>query len=116
MSQEFLDYLEDIVDAMDKAEILVSDVDFERFETDFRINVAVIRALEIIGEATKLLPAALRDRYPHVPWKEMAGMRDRLIHGYGDINLRIVWDTVTQRIPIVRPQLWQILADYEEQE
>jgi uncharacterized protein with HEPN domain len=46
----------------------------------------------------------------------MAGMRDRLIHGYGDINLRIVWDTVTQRIPIVKPQLQQILADYEAQE
>ena len=116
MSQEYLDYLEDILDAMDKAEILVGDVDFEQFETDFRINFAVVRALEIIGEATKLLPAGLRDQYPQVPWKEMAGMRDRLIHGYGDINLRIVWDTVTQRIPIVKPQLRQILADYEDRE
>lgn len=115
MSHEFLDYVEDILDAMDKAEILVQGVAFEQFQADFRINFAVVRALEIIGEATKLLPAALRDRYPEVPWKEMAGMRDRLIHGYGDVNLRIVWDTVTQRIPMVRPQLQQILADYEGQ-
>ena len=116
MSHEFLDYVEDILAAMDKAEILIEGVAFDQFETDFRINFAVIRALEIIGEATKLLPAALRDQYAQVPWKDMAGMRDRLIHGYGDVNLKIVWDTVTQRIPIVKPQIQQILADYEGQE
>ena len=113
MSNEFLDYVEDIVDAMEKAEILLEDVTFEQFEADFRINFAVVRALEIVGEATKRLPITLRDQYPDIPWKEMAGMRDRIIHGYDNVNFRIVWDTVKQRIPAVKPQLQQILADYE---
>jgi uncharacterized protein with HEPN domain len=113
MSNEFLDYVEDIVDAMEKAEILLEDVTFEQFEADFRINFAVVRALEIVGEATKRLPITLRDQYPDIPWKEMAGMRDRIIHGYDNVNFRIVWDTVKQRVPAVKPQLQQILTDYE---
>ena len=116
MNNEFLDYVEDILDAMDKVEILLQDVTREQFEADFRINFAVVRALEIIGEATKRLPMALRDQYPHIPWKDMAGMRDRMVHGYDAVNLKIVWKTVKQRIPTVEPQIRRILADYEEQE
>lgn len=67
MSNEFLDYVEDILDAMHKAEILLQGVTYERFETDFRTDFAVVRALEIIGEATKRLPMALRERYPDIP-------------------------------------------------
>ena len=90
MSDEFLDYIEDILDAMDKAEILLEGVTYEQFAADFRINFAVVRALEIIGEATKRLPMTLRDHYPDVPWREMAGMRDRMIHSYHAVNMQIV--------------------------
>ena len=62
MSNEFLDYVEDILDAMDKAELLIVDTTFEQFEADFRINFAVVRALEIIGEATKRLPTMFREQ------------------------------------------------------
>lgn len=112
MNQPFLDYLEDIVDAMEKSQLLIADVSFADFVADFRIHFAVTRALEIIGEATKRLPALLREEYPDVPWREMAGMRDRIIHGYDAIDLGIVWNTVTRRIPIVKLQIEQILADY----
>jgi uncharacterized protein with HEPN domain len=74
MSNEFLDYIEDILDSMDKAEILLENVNFEQFETNFRINFAVVRALEIIGEAAKRIPDAVRLEYPSIPWKGMAGM------------------------------------------
>ncbi len=76
MSNEFLDYIEDILDAIDKAKILVEDVTFDAFQSDFRIHFAVVRALEIIGEATKRLPMEVRDKYPVIPWRGMAGMRD----------------------------------------
>ena len=112
MSHEFLDFVEDILDAMDKAEILVEGFAYEEFETDFRTNFAVIRALEIIGEAAKRLPVSLREQYPAIPWRGMAGMRDRIIHGYDTVDLQIVWDVVKQDIPEIKPQIQQILADY----
>jgi uncharacterized protein with HEPN domain len=113
MSDEFLDYVEDMLDAMDKAELLLEGVTYEQFEADFRINFAVVRALEIVGEAAKRLPAALRQQYPAVPWKVMAGMRDRIVHGYDVVDLQIVWDVVKRDIPQVKPQIRNILADYE---
>ena len=70
MSNEFLDYVEDIADAMEKAEILLQGVTYDQFEADFRINFAVVRALEIVGEATKRLPMTLRDEYPNIPWTQ----------------------------------------------
>ena len=114
MSNEFLDYVEDILDAMEKAEILLKNVTYEQFKADFRINFAVVRALEIVGEATKRLPMSLRDQYPDIPWKRMAGMRDRIIHGYDAVDLEVVWDAVKAEIPRVKPLLQQILTDYEE--
>jgi len=113
MSNEFLDYIEDILDAMEKAEILLDGVSFNQFESDFRTNFAVVRALEIIGEAAKRIPDSVQRKYASVPWKSMAGMRDRIIHGYDTVDLQIVWDTVKQDIPRIKPQVQQILADSE---
>jgi uncharacterized protein with HEPN domain len=115
MSNEFLDYVEDIIDAMDKAEIAVAGITFEHFRDDFIINFAVARALEIVGEATKRLPEEVRLAYPVVPWRAMAGMRDRIIHGYDNVNMHIMWDVVKQEIPKIKPHLQQILQDYEDE-
>jgi uncharacterized protein with HEPN domain len=114
MSAEFLDYVEDMLDAMDKAEDLVQGVVYAQFEADYRINFAVVRALEIIGEAARRLPETVRQKYPDVPWRGMAGMRDRIIHGYDTVDLQVVWDVIKKDIPHVRPQLKQILIQYEE--
>jgi uncharacterized protein with HEPN domain len=112
MNTGFLDYVEDIIDAMNKAEIAIQGLDFETFEEDFIINFAVARALEIVGEATKRLPDTLRESYPNIPWRDMAGMRDRLIHAYDSVDMQIMWRVVTEDIPFIKPQLQQILADY----
>ena len=116
MSSEFLDYLEDILDEMKKAEILLEGVTYEQFEADFRINYALVRTLEIIGEAAKRLPDSVRQRYPDIPWRGMAGMRDRVVHGYDRVDLQVVWDVVKQDIPHIKPQIEQIVADYQSQE
>jgi uncharacterized protein with HEPN domain len=113
MRNEFLDFVEDILDGMNKAEELLEGVIYSQFESDFRINFAVVRALEIIGEATKRLPEELRQRYPDIPWKGMAGMRDRIIHGYDNVDLQIVWDVVKRDIPEIKPKIDRILLDYE---
>ncbi|MBI4967788.1 MAG: DUF86 domain-containing protein [Rhodospirillales bacterium] len=65
------------------------------FETDERNQYAVMRALEIIGEATKRIPEAFRRRHPHIPWRRMAGLRDILIHQYEGVNLRALYITAT---------------------
>ena len=110
MKNEFLDYVEDILDAMDKASLLLQNVEYDQFVDDFRINFVVVRALEIIGEATKRLPQAIRDQYPHIPWRDMAGMRDRIIHGYDNVDLAIVWETVKKEIPAIKPALEKMLT------
>ncbi len=114
MNREFLDFLEDILDAMEKAELLIEGVNYEQFEADFRINFAVIRALEIIGEASKRLPDDVRVKYPEIPWKGMAGMRDRIIHGYDNVDYQIIWEVVKNDIPAIEPLVEKVPSDYKE--
>jgi uncharacterized protein with HEPN domain len=116
MSNEFLDFVEDIFDAMDNAEMFLHDISYDQFKDDLRTSFAVVRALEIIGEATKRLPTGIREEYPDVPWRNMAGMRDRIIHGYDTVDLHIVWDVVKVDIPQIKPRIQRILADYEAQD
>lgn len=99
MKEEFSDYLKDIIKSMELSQDFIKDQTLQSFKEDNKTQFAVIRCLEIIGEATKRLPNSLRESNPGIPWKAMAGMRDRLIHGYDIINPEIVWITVTKSIP-----------------
>jgi uncharacterized protein with HEPN domain len=92
-------YIEDILIAARKAEQFVEGCDYENFETDSMRQAAVIRQLEIIGEAVKCLTEEFRYKHSEVPWKKMAGMRDVLIHGYRRVNIPDVWRTVKELIP-----------------
>lgn len=94
-------YLDDIVDAAMKARQFTDGVSFEEFEEDERTSFAVIRALEILGEATKKIPSNIRDLAPDLPWQEMSGMRDKLIHAYQGVDLKVVWRTVQEDLPAV---------------
>lgn len=106
-------YLNHILEAIDRIGIAIQNtptkedfLDEESWET----SELVFRQLEIIGEAVKNLPDDFREQYPDIPWKQIAGMRDYLIHEYFNINYERVWDTVVNDIPILEEQIKDILA------
>jgi uncharacterized protein with HEPN domain len=102
-------YVKDILEAAEAIESFVEGIDFEKFRADDKTTSAVIRKFEIIGEAAKHVPDALRDKYPTVPWKEMAGMRDKLIHFYMGVKYELVWRTIKDVIPQIKPVLRQMI-------
>lgn len=93
------DYLEDIRHAAGLIQDFTRDQTYAAFEKDIRTQFAVIRCFEIIGEASKRVPYEAYETYPGIPWKVMAGMRDRLIHGYDQVNVALVWRTAQVEIP-----------------
>ncbi|RME82061.1 MAG: DUF86 domain-containing protein [Caldilineae bacterium] len=103
------DLLSDIQEAIRRIMEYTGGMTYQAFVEDTRTQDAVIRNLEIIGEATKNLSKKLRERHPNVPWKSMAGVRDRLIHHYFGVNLDIVWQIVVDELPQVASQLERIL-------
>ncbi|MFN4131725.1 MAG: DUF86 domain-containing protein [Caldimicrobium sp.] len=112
MKRDVTLYLKDILDAMEAIEKFVADMSFEEFKLDDKTSSAVIRKFEIIGEATKNIPVSIRQKYPDIPWREMAGFRDKLIHFYFGIKYDIVWDTIKTEIPKLKPKIRKILSDY----
>lgn len=92
-------YINDIHNNMRKAVDYIGQLDYEAFCADDRTNYAVIRCLEIIGEASKNIPDSIRNSYPEIPWRSMAGMRDKVIHDYFGVQLKAVWKAVKEDIP-----------------
>ncbi len=111
MIREYKDYLVDIIDAIVKAESFIRGMTFESFEKDAKTTFAVIRAFEIMGEAVRKIPSSVRRKHKDIPWKEMAGMRNKLIHEYFGIKPRVVWKTIKQDLPKIKPYLQDILKD-----
>lgn len=106
-------YVKDIIQNMVDAEEFIQGLSYETFISDKKTFNAVVRSIEVIGEATKSIPDSVRSRYPDIPWKEMAGMRDKLIHFYFGVDREAVWLTVKERIPAIRPIFQLILRDLE---
>lgn len=116
MNQERLysDYLRDILENAEKAIGFAAGMTGDEFIQDEKTVFAVIRAIEVIGEATKKIPSKIREKYPLVPWREMAGTRDKLIHDYFGVNSAVIWKTVTEDIPLMLPLLRQVLENETE--
>jgi uncharacterized protein with HEPN domain len=109
-----IEFLQDIADNLEKAEGFVDGMEFEDFLNDEKTRYSVICALEIVGEASKKVPSTVRQRYPQVPWKDMAGMRDRLVHGYFGVDNEIVWKTVREFAPEIGPKMKHLIERERE--
>jgi uncharacterized protein with HEPN domain len=106
----YFDFLQDILDCLRKAQDFIAGMTFDEFLTDEKTHFAVARALEIVGEASKRLPPDLKKRYPDLPWRDMAGMRDKLVHDYSGVNLRVVWETALDEAPALEIAVRSLLT------
>ncbi len=104
-------YIDDILESITDIESFIDSLDFESFSNDkMRVN-AVLRSLTIIGEAARKIPPEVETRYPQIPWVQMRGMRNVVVHDYRRVNLNTVWDTIQNYLPGLVTQLRQILED-----
>lgn len=104
-------YIQDILESMNDILLFIENLDKEAFIKDKKTSSAVIMKLEVIGEACKSVPHNIKDAYQDIPWKEMAGMRDRLIHAYFGVDLNLVWQTASKVLPDLIPKIDNILKD-----
>ena len=108
-------YINDIVRNMTKILQYTDGMDESAFSADEKTADAVIRCIEIIGEAAKNVPDSIRDNYPQIPWKQMAGMRDKVIHDYFGIQLKTVWKVVKEVIPGILQNMEKVRDEMPEE-
>jgi uncharacterized protein with HEPN domain len=107
-------YLKDILSAISDIEEFLKDVTEKEFYKNKEKQYAVLRALEIIGEASKNVSKEIKSMYSEIPWKDIAGMRDKLIHLYFGVKLELVWQTVKDKIPELKKQIQSILREFDK--
>jgi uncharacterized protein with HEPN domain len=109
-------YIKDILESMGLIEQFVEGMELEDFKKDVKTSDAVIKRFENIGEATKHISEEIKAKYLDIPWKEMAGMRDKLVHFYFGVKHELVWTAIKNRIPAIRPLIKNLLEDLESTE
>ncbi len=107
-------YFKDILLAIDTVQEFIKGMDKEEFKNDLKTKQSIYFNLEIIGEAIKKIPKEFKDNYQDIPWKKIAGMRDRIIHFYWGIDDNMIWDAITINLPEIRPKIQEILLKLEK--
>ena len=113
-SRDLRDYLQDILDAVNDIERFVADMSYEQFIKDKKTLNAVVRSIEVIGEESKRLPESLKAKNSELPWREIMGMRDKLIHAYFGVDTETIWKTVKENIPQLKQTIKKMVKDQEK--
>ncbi len=116
MKRHYSLFVKDILDCIDKIQEFIGDMDYKQFKDNDLVNSAVIRKLEIIGEASKNIPDFIREKYPEIPWKDMARMRDKIIHFYFGVDYEIVWKVIKERLPELKEKIERVFEEIQEKE
>jgi len=114
MKRTYKDYILDAITSIQEIEEFTKGMRFETFVKDKKTINAVIRSLEVMGEALKKIPLELKEKYPEIPWKYITGMRDKLIHEYHGVDLEIVWEVIEREIPPLKPKFEELLKELKE--
>ncbi len=114
MSISPLEYLKHVLDEIEYLRSKTKKLSKDDFLQDNTLKRAFVRSLEIIGEAAKKIPDTLKQKYAHVDWRSIAGMRDKLIHAYFGIDYDIVWDVIVNKLPMLQKEVEQILQDEQD--
>lgn len=109
MKKDFRVYLDDIIESCDRIAKYIKDSDKANFENNVEMQDAVLRRLEIIGEATNRLPKEFKEQNAEIEWRKATGMRNILIHMYDEVDFDIVWETITETLPIFKKQIQELL-------
>jgi uncharacterized protein with HEPN domain len=110
-TRDYRDFLNDILEAINDIGNFIDDLSYESFIKDRKTLYAVAHSFEVIGEATKNIPANVKAEHKDVPWKRMAGMRDKLIHGYFGVDTKTLYKTAKQDIPPLKAPIEEILKN-----
>ena len=109
MKRDYTLYINDMLECIERIEEFVGDMSYEEFVEDDKTSSAVVRKLEIMGEASKNIPIEIRREYKEIPWSDIAKMRDKIIHFYFGVDYEIVWKVIKERLPGIKPFIEQVL-------
>jgi uncharacterized protein with HEPN domain len=115
IKREFILYLEDMLQSMDRIEEYLSSLDFKKFKQTYLVVDAIIRNFEIIGEASKNIPTYIQQKYPEIPWKKMYGLRNLIAHEYFGIDYEMIWEIAKRNLPQNRIDLIEIIKKEKAQ-
>ena len=114
MKRDYRLFIKDILECINKIENFVGEMSFDEFMRDEKTKSAVVRELEVMGEATKNIPKSIREKYKNLPWSQIAKTRDKIIHFYFGVDYEVIWEVVKKRLPEIKAVIERIFKELEK--